>query len=198
MRRCGRRPKPRLGPGRGSCFCWRVFGVPGLYLAGNLQIETVTMLGRFLAFAIVAISLDLLWGYTGILCLCQSLFFALGGYAMGMYLAMHGPLDAGIPRCLCVVSSQVHGIMLPWFWQPFEYLAAAILLGLLVPGAFGLDRRVLRLRQPGPRRLFLHSHDRRDDGRMARVLHEQYAFMRHQWAYELCHLGRLRSYRERT
>ena len=45
----------------------------------------------------MAISLDLLWGYTGILCLCQSLFFSLGGYAMGMYLAMHGPLDSGIP-----------------------------------------------------------------------------------------------------
>ena len=71
-----------------------------------MQVETVTMLGRFLAFAIVAVSLDLLWGYTGILCLCQSLFFALGGYAMGMYLAMHGPLDGDIPRCLNVVSSQ--------------------------------------------------------------------------------------------
>src|SRR5208282_18965 len=85
--------KAGIGPGTWLVFVLALFGVPALYLTGNLQIETVTMLGRFLAFAIVAISLDLLWGYTGILCLCQSLFFALGGYAMGMYLAMHGPLD---------------------------------------------------------------------------------------------------------
>ena len=123
-----------------AVFLLALFGVPGLYWHGNIQIETVTMLGRFLAFAIVAISLDLLWGYTGILCLCQSLFFALGGYAMGMYLAMHGPLDMDgtIPRCLYVVSSQVHGMTLPWFWQPFKYLSATLLLGLLVPGIFGL------------------------------------------------------------
>jgi len=130
--------KPGIGPGTWLAFGLALFGVPALYLHGNLQIETVNMLGKYLAFAIVAVGLDLLWGYTGILCLCQSLFFALGGYAMGMYLAMHGPLDAGnIPRCLYVVSSQVHGMTLPWFWQPFEYLAAALLLGLLIPGAFG-------------------------------------------------------------
>ena len=134
--------KPGIGLGLWLAFLLALFGVPALCLHGNLQIETVTMLGRFLAFAIVAISLDLLWGYTGILCLCQSLFFALGGYAMGMYLAMHGPLDPPdsplIPRCLFVVSSQVHGMTLPWFWQPFEYLAAAILLGMLIPGGLGL------------------------------------------------------------
>ncbi len=132
--------KAGIGPGTVAVFLLALFGVPGLYWHGNIQIETVTMLGRFLAFAIVAISLDLLWGYTGILCLCQSLFFALGGYAMGMYLAMHGPLDMDgtIPRCLYVVSSQVHGMTLPWFWQPFKYLSATLLLGLLVPGIFGL------------------------------------------------------------
>ena len=48
------------------------------------------MLGRYLCFALVAVSLNLLWGYTGMLCLCQSLFFAFGGYAMGMFLAHHG------------------------------------------------------------------------------------------------------------
>ena len=113
------------------------------------------MLGRFLAFAIVAISLDLLWGYTGILCLCQSLFFALGGYAMGMYLAMHGPLDppdSPLFRAVCSWSRRRSmGMTLPWFWQPFEYLAAAILLGLLIPGGVRVDRRLLRLQEPGPR-----------------------------------------------
>jgi len=134
--------KAGLGIGLWLAFLLALFGVPALYLSGFLQIETVTILGKFLAFAIVAVSLDLLWGYTGILCLCQSLFFALGGYAMGMYLAMHGPLDPEphgiIPRCLYVVSSQVSGMTLPWFWQPFEFLAAAVLLGLLIPGTLGL------------------------------------------------------------
>ncbi len=104
---------------------------------GQIQIDRVSTLGRFVCFAIVALSLDLLWGYTGILCLCQSLFFALGGYAMGMYLAMHGPLDAEgtVPRCLFVVTSAVQGFKLPWFWKPFNYLWAAIPLGLLIPGA---------------------------------------------------------------
>ena len=105
---------------------------------GHIQVDRVSTLGRFLCFAIVALSLDLLWGYTGILCLCQSLFFALGGYAMGMYLAMHGPMDADgtVPRCLFVVTSAVQGFKLPWFWKPFNYLWAAIPLGLLIPGAF--------------------------------------------------------------
>jgi urea ABC transporter permease protein UrtC/urea ABC transporter ATP-binding protein UrtD len=133
-------PAPKTGAGLDVwlAFFLAIFGIPGLYLHGNLEIETVAMLGRFLAFAIVAVSLDLLWGYTGILCLCQSLFFALGGYAMGMYLAMHGELIGGIPYCLSYVSSEVSGAALPWFWRPFAYLPLAVLLGLLVPGAFGL------------------------------------------------------------
>ncbi|HIB01047.1 MAG TPA: hypothetical protein EYO31_03955, partial [Phycisphaerales bacterium] len=58
----------------------------------------------------MALALDLIWGYTGILSLCQALFFSLGGYAMGMYLAHHGGpegiVDAAgwkIPACLYVV-----------------------------------------------------------------------------------------------
>jgi urea ABC transporter permease protein UrtC/urea ABC transporter ATP-binding protein UrtD len=121
-------------------FLLVLIGVPCLWHTGHMQIDQVTTLGRFLAFAIVALSLDLLWGYTGILCLCQSLFFALGGYAMGMYLAMHGPLDGDvpdIPRCLFVVTSAVQGFKLPWFWRPFNYLGLAIPLGLIIPGVFG-------------------------------------------------------------
>ncbi len=101
----------------------------------------VSLLGKFVALAVVAISLDLVWGYTGVLCLCQSLFFTLGGYAMGMYLAMHGPLDGdehNIPRALFVVSSKVSGMTLPWFWHPFGSLTWGVLLGLMVPGLLAL------------------------------------------------------------
>ncbi len=124
--------------------------IPALYAGNWLSIETVNMLGRYMAFAIVALALDLVWGYTGALCLCQSLFFALGGYAMGMYLAHHGPLDGDdIPRCLNVVMSSVEGIELPWFWKPFKTLGVTLVLGLLIPGAaafligwFGFASRV--------------------------------------------------------
>ena len=161
-------PWQRLYRSRGSVAFWLLlacllFGVPWLYhheaarqARYDLQqkqlplgeqnptdvrlfsASDVTLLGKFVSLAIVAISLDLVWGYTGVLCLCQSLFFTLGGYGMGMYLAMHGPLDDGIPKALSVVSSQVSGMKLPWFWHPFGSLPLAVLLGLLVPGALAL------------------------------------------------------------
>ncbi len=46
----------------------------------------ITLLGKFMCYAVVALAMDLVWGYTGILSLGQGLFFALGGYAFGMYL----------------------------------------------------------------------------------------------------------------
>ena len=54
----------------------------------------VSLWGKYLTYAVLAMSLNLLWGYTGLLCLCQSLFFALGGYAMGMYLMLMTMLHA--------------------------------------------------------------------------------------------------------
>ena len=121
--------------------------VPLLYLTGNMEIVQVNMLGRYLCFAIVAVSLDLIWGYTGLLCLCQSLFFALGGYAMGMYLAHHGGpegiIDATgdwkIPACLYVVYPGAVGEteadwLLPFFWKPFYFFEFTVILGLLIPG----------------------------------------------------------------
>ena len=62
-----------------------VFGlvlIPFLYWIGAISIETVNMLGRYMCFAIVAIGLDLIWGYTGILSLCQAFFFCLGDFRL--------------------------------------------------------------------------------------------------------------------
>ena len=137
--------------------------VPGLYWAGYMTIETVNMFGRYLAFAMVALSLDLIWGYTGMLCLCQSFFFSLGGYAMGMYLAHHGGpegiVDANgwkLPACLYVVYPYGIGespgdAMTPWCWKPFYRLEITILLGLLLPGlmAFVVGFFVFRSRVRG-------------------------------------------------
>lgn len=120
--------------------------VPVLNVLGVIPIETVNMLGRYMCFAIVAIGLDLLWGYTGILSLCQAFFFSLGGYAMGMYLAHHGGPEGiidktgmKIPACLYVVYPYKVGeapedALVPWFWKPFYDLHWAILLGMLIPG----------------------------------------------------------------
>src|SRR4051794_21956407 len=77
-----------------------VAGVPAMYWMGAIGLTTVNLLGRFLALVIAAIGLDLVWGYTGILSLCQAMFFCFGGYAIGMHMALHGPMDGdGIPRC---------------------------------------------------------------------------------------------------
>ena len=137
------------------CTSWTVLFagfivVPAIYLTGNMDIETVNMLGRYLAIAMVALGLDLVWGYTGMLSLCQAFFFALGGYAMGMHLVHHGPVDltdaAGwqIPRALYVVYPYAVGeapgdAILPWFWKPFYYLPATLILGLLIPGLVALS-----------------------------------------------------------
>ncbi len=68
--------------------------IPLLYLNGSYGIESVNMWGRYMCFAMIAVGLDLVWGYTGMLSLCQALFFSFGGYAMGMYLA-----HLGGPEC---------------------------------------------------------------------------------------------------
>ncbi len=127
-------------------FIFGLIGIPGLYFTGVVSIEVVNMLGRYLTFAMMALALDLIWGYTGILSLCQALFFSLGGYAMGMYLAHHGGpegiVDAAgwkIPACLYVVYPYKVGevpadALTPWFWKPFWSLPVTVILGLAIPG----------------------------------------------------------------
>lgn len=137
--------------------------IPALYFMGAISIETVNMLGRYMTYAIVAVGLDLLWGYVGILSLCQATFFCLGSYAMGMYLAHHGGpegiVDANgwkLPACLYVVYPYEVGeapgdALVPWFWKPFWNLPLTILLGLVIPAvaAFALGFFVFRSRVKG-------------------------------------------------
>ena len=128
--------------------------IPTMHAFGLIDTETVNMLGRYLCFAIVAMGLDLIWGYTGILSLCQSFFFGLGGYAMGMYLAHQGNVTNGIPESLYVVYPYAVGEskgdeILPWFWEPFRTFPITVLLAILFPAAvaafigfFGFKSRV--------------------------------------------------------
>ncbi|MBE9010191.1 urea ABC transporter permease subunit UrtC, partial [Pseudanabaenaceae cyanobacterium LEGE 13415] len=77
----------------------------------------VGLLGRFLALAIVALGIDLIWGYTGILSLGHGLFFALGGYAIAMFLQLQ------IPQGQLPDFFTLYGVTeLPAFWLPFHSL----------------------------------------------------------------------------
>lgn len=96
---------------------------------------TVTLLGKYLCFAILALALDLIWGYCGILSLGQGAFFALGGYAMGMYLmrqigerGVYG--NANLPDFMVFLNWQE----LPWYWWGFDHFGFALLMVVLVPG----------------------------------------------------------------
>ncbi|MEN7342809.1 MAG: urea ABC transporter permease subunit UrtC [Pseudomonadota bacterium] len=96
---------------------------------------TLTLLGKYLALAILALSIDLLWGYCGILSLGHGAFFALGGYAMGMYL-MRQIGDRGVygnpelPDFMVFLDWQ----SLPWFWWGFDHFPFAVLMIVAVPG----------------------------------------------------------------
>ena len=88
----------------------------------------VSLVGKFITYAIVALCIDLIWGYTGILSLGHGVFFGLGGYGMGMYLklvASHGKLPD--------FMSWSGRTTLPWFWEFYKTAPEAILMILLVP-----------------------------------------------------------------
>lgn len=94
------------------------------------------LLGRFLALAIVALGIDLIWGYTGLLSLGHGIFFALGGYGIAMYLKLNGP-EGPMPEFFTLYGVNE----LPWFWEPFYSfpvtLIAIVVIPSLVAGIFG-------------------------------------------------------------
>ena len=95
----------------------------------------LNQLGRFLALAIAALGIDLIWGYTGLLSLGHGVFFALGGYAFAMYLKLQIPPDVSIklPEFM-----NLYGVTeLPWFWQPFHSFPLAIIAVVIVPAVLG-------------------------------------------------------------
>ena len=102
-----------------------------------LHVSTFTMalLGKYLCYALLAVAVDLVWGYMGILTLGHGAFFALGGYAMGMYLmrqigarGVYGnPL---LPDFMVFLNWKA----LPWFWHGFDMFWFAVLMVILVPG----------------------------------------------------------------
>jgi len=101
----------------------------------HVSTYTITLLGKYLCYAMLALAVDIVWGYCGILSLGHGAFFALGGYAMGMYL-MRQIGDRGVygnpelPDFMVFLDWQ----SLPWYWQGMDNFGVAMLIVALVPG----------------------------------------------------------------
>ena len=119
--------------------------VPVLHLAvsaeSSLHVSTYTMtlLGKYLTYALLAVAVDLVWGYCGILSLGHAAFFALGGYAMGMYL-MRQIGSRGVYGNPVLTDFMVflNYKELPWFWQGFDMFWFAGVMVVLAPGLLAL------------------------------------------------------------
>ncbi len=94
----------------------------------------ITVLGKFLCYGIVALAMDMIWGFTGILSLGHGVFFALGGYAIGMYMmrvmAGEGVYRSNLPDFMVFLDWKE----LPWFWLGFDNFLFALLMALAAPG----------------------------------------------------------------
>ncbi|MDP7057411.1 MAG: urea ABC transporter permease subunit UrtC [Nitrospinaceae bacterium] len=95
-----------------------------------------SLLGKYLCYALVALAVDLIWGYTGILSLGHGVFFSMGGYAMGMYLmrsiGKEGVYKSDLPDFMVFLDWKE----LPWYWYGFDYFAFTLLVILILPGLF--------------------------------------------------------------
>ncbi|MCR4300966.1 MAG: urea ABC transporter permease subunit UrtC [Sulfuricaulis sp.] len=94
----------------------------------------VLLTGKIMCYMMVALAMDLIWGYAGILSLGHGLFFALGGYAMGMYLmreiGTEGQYQSHLPDYMVFLDWKEF----PWYWAGTEYFVLAVLKVILVPG----------------------------------------------------------------
>jgi urea transport system permease protein len=99
----------------------------------------MTLIGKYLCYAMLALAVDLVWGYCGILSLGHAAFFALGGYAMGMYLMRQiGPRGVYGHPVLPDFMVFLNWDRLPWFWHGFDHFWYAALMMVLVPGTLAL------------------------------------------------------------
>lgn len=140
---------PRLLAPRAWLGVWTVLAAilvlaPALNLAVpaghplHLSDYAVSLLGKIMCYAICALAMDLIWGYAGILSLGHGVFFALGGYAMGMYLMRQigrdGNYQSDLPDFMVFLDWKA----LPWHWALSDSFTATLLLVVLVPGLLAL------------------------------------------------------------
>ncbi|MFT6974889.1 MAG: urea transport system permease protein, partial [Bermanella sp.] len=113
-------------------FCNLMFPEDSIF---HVSTYALTLTGKYLCYALLALSVDLIWGYCGIMSLGHGAFFALGGYAMGMYLmrqigerGVYGNPD--LPDFMVFLSWE----NLPWYWFGFDQFWFAMVMVLLIPG----------------------------------------------------------------
>ena len=107
--------------------------------AFHLSAYGITLIGKYLCYGMLALAVDLIWGYCGILSLGHAAFFSLGGYAMGMYLMRQiGPRgvygDPILPDFMVFLNYK----SLPWFWYGFNHFLFALAMMVLVPALLAL------------------------------------------------------------
>jgi urea transport system permease protein len=107
--------------------------------AFHLSAYGITLIGKYLCYGMLALAVDLIWGYCGILSLGHAAFFSLGGYAMGMYLMRQiGPRgvygDPILPDFMVFLNWK----SLPWFWYGFNHFLFALAMMALAPGLLAL------------------------------------------------------------
>jgi urea transport system permease protein len=112
--------------------------MPLLNHYGVVSNFTINLWGKYLCYAILALSVDLLWGYTGLLSLGQALFFSLGGYMLGMHLMLmigkQGQYHSELPDFMVFLGHT----FLPSWWRPFYSLGFATAMVVVVPGLIAL------------------------------------------------------------
>lgn len=130
---------------KGWVFIALVLSAAVLVPAANLMVPEgsplhvsdylVPLLGKYLCYALLAVAVDLVWGYCGVLSLGHAAFFALGGYAMGMYLMRQiGPRGVYGNPILPDFMVFLNYKELPWFWWGFDWFPFALVMVLFVPG----------------------------------------------------------------
>ncbi|MCC7363989.1 MAG: urea ABC transporter permease subunit UrtC [Dehalococcoidia bacterium] len=147
-------PAPLPAPGKPGLLLYAREAAPFVITAVLLFVVApnilsdfrLNLLAKFLCYAILAIGIDLMWGYTGMLSLGQAVWFGLGGYAMAMYLKLHASGES-IPDFMNWSGLE----SLPWFWEPFRYAWFAIPAAMVLPGLLGfvLGYLVFRSRVKG-------------------------------------------------
>ena len=147
----------------------------------HLSTYALTLIGKYLCYAMLALAVDLVWGYCGILSLGHAAFFALGGYAMGMYLmrqigtrGVYG--DPVLPDFMVFLNWKE----LPWFWYGFDHFWFALLMVVLVPGAAGAGVRLAGVPVARHRRLPVDHHAGADLRADAGVLPQRHGLRRQQ------------------
>lgn len=109
-------------------------GLPLGHTLGLVGTNTISLWGRYFCFAIAALGIDLIWGYTGILSMCQAFFFCLGSYGIAMHMLLKTTAASGATVPDFMVWNKIE--TLPLFWQPFQSFGLSVILCLLLPALF--------------------------------------------------------------